>query len=280
MDVNRGTRSTECRMLPDKTPCPGYTTEWSVAYHGDMMNGGALNISQERLEYLQKLKKVTIKYFAHKYNILSDQEQFTRAVHRYQLHLGEMKAGDYLCINQDHHEKVKSFDSEPLMREHWLLCHGIKADEILLPMVVPDMLKEPGKPMKEQGPGGKSGTPVPSGPPVGAPGAEGDVRQVTGPEPDPSKRASNISAAKQKELSKAFNKSEFSKANFRGMSYKSKETPAEPNPDSMDTESQGKPEQPVVKYTGGKLSEYEPDPDFEEGVSTDLAKEIEELEKK
>ena len=127
---------------------------------------------------------------------------------------------------------------------------------------------------------GKSGTPVPSGPPVGAPGAEGDVRQVTGPEPGPSKRASNISAAKQKELSKAFNKSEFSKANFRGISYKSKETPAEPNPDSMDTESQGKPEQPVVKYTGGKLSEYEPDPDFEEGVSTDLAKEIEELEKK
>ena len=45
MDGNRGTRSTESRMLPDKTPCPGYTTEWSVAYHGDMMNGGAQNIS-------------------------------------------------------------------------------------------------------------------------------------------------------------------------------------------------------------------------------------------
>ena len=59
----------------------------------------------------------------------------------------------------------------------------------------------------------------------------------------------------------SFNKSQglkFSNVTFRGMSYKSKETPAEPNPDSMDTESQGKPEQPVVKYTGGKLSEYEP----------------------
>ena len=42
MDVNRGTRSTQCRMLPDKTPCPGYATEWSVAYHSDMMTGGAL----------------------------------------------------------------------------------------------------------------------------------------------------------------------------------------------------------------------------------------------
>ena len=78
------------------------------------------------------------------------------------------------------------------------------------------------------------------------------------------------------------------------MSYKSKvkpakETPAKEtparvtpadNPDSMETESQGKPEQPVIKYTGGKLIEYEPDPNFEEGVSPDLAEEIEELEKK
>ena len=96
-------------MLPDKTPCPGYATEWSVAYHADMMTGGALNISQERLQYLQKLKKVTIKYFANKYNILADQQQFTRAIHRYQMYLGGMEEGDYLCVNQDHHEKVKSF---------------------------------------------------------------------------------------------------------------------------------------------------------------------------
>ena len=142
MDGNRGTRSTESRMLPDKTPCPGYTTEWSVAYHGDMMNGGALNISQDDLDYLHKLKRVTIKYFAHKYNILSNPEQFTRAVHRYQLYLGDMKAGDYLCINLEKHDKVKSFDSEPIMREHWYVCYGIKADEIMLPMVVPDLLKE------------------------------------------------------------------------------------------------------------------------------------------
>ena len=133
MDVNRGTRGSQCRMLHDKTPCPGYATEWSVAFHADMMTGGALNISQERLEYLQKLKKVTVKYFADKYNILPNQEQLTRAVHKYLMYLGRMEAGDYLCVNQDHHEKVKSFDSEPLMREHWLLCHGIVVDEILVP---------------------------------------------------------------------------------------------------------------------------------------------------
>ena len=103
----------------------------------------------------------------------------------------------------------------------------------------------------------------------------------------------------KKELHKAFNESKYSKANFRGVSYKSKETPAKEtpaketpaketpakvtpavNPDSMETESHGKPEQPVIKYTGGKLIEYEPDPNFEEGVSPDLAKELELLEKK
>ena len=33
MDVNRGTRMTQCRLLSDLTPCPGYATEWSVAFH-------------------------------------------------------------------------------------------------------------------------------------------------------------------------------------------------------------------------------------------------------
>ena len=47
----------------------------------------------------------------------------------------------------------------------------------------------------------------------------------------------------------------------------------------MDTESQGEPDKTVVKYTGSKMSEYEPDPEFEINGS-DLAKEIEELEKK
>ena len=30
MDVSRGTRMTQCRLLPDLTPCPGYATDWSA----------------------------------------------------------------------------------------------------------------------------------------------------------------------------------------------------------------------------------------------------------
>ena len=135
---------------------------------------------------------------------------------------------------------------------------------------------------------------MPSGTPVGAPGAEGGVGHVTGPVHGPgaeggvgqgtgpvhgqSKRTGNISAEKKK----------------KGVPIKSKETPAKEkpakvtpakvtpdvNPDSMDTESHGKPEQPLVKHTGGKLTEYESDSNFDEGGSAELAKELELLEKK
>ena len=105
-------------------------------------------------------------------------------------------------------------------------------------------------------------------------------------------------AEEKKEVIKAFNESKYSKAHFRGVPIKSKETPAKEkpaketpkvtpakvtpdvNPDSMETESHGKPEQPVVKHTGGKLTEYESDSNFDEGVSAELAKELELLEKK
>ena len=116
--------------------------------------------------------------------------------------------------------------------------------------------------------------------------------------PGPSKRTSNISTDKKKELQKAFNEAKYSKANFRGVPIKSKETPAKEkpaketpkvtpakvtpavNPDSMETESHGKPEQPVITHTGTKLIEYESDSNFDEGVSAELAKELELLEKK
>ena len=52
------------------------------------------------------------------------------------------------------------------------------------------------------------------------------------------------------------------------------------NPDSMEAESTGKPDQLVVKQVGTELKEYESDTDFGEGVSEELAKEIDELEKK
>ena len=39
LDGNRGIRSTESRMIPDKTPCQGYATEWSVSFHGELERG-------------------------------------------------------------------------------------------------------------------------------------------------------------------------------------------------------------------------------------------------
>ena len=52
LDGKRGIRSTESRMLADKTPCPGYQTEWAVSFYGDMMRGGTLTLSREDLAYL------------------------------------------------------------------------------------------------------------------------------------------------------------------------------------------------------------------------------------
>ena len=59
------------------------------------------------------------------------------------MYLGVMEKGDYLCINQDRHDQFKQFDTEVLMRAHWLECHQIQLDEIFLMMLVPDMCKEP-----------------------------------------------------------------------------------------------------------------------------------------
>ena len=131
--------------------------------------------------------------------------------------------------------------------------------------------------------------------PVHGPGADGGIGQGTGPGQGAgpvhgqSKRTGNISAEKKKEL-----ESKYSKATFRGVPIRSKETPTKEkpvkvtpakvtpdvNPDSMDTESNGKPEKPVVKQTGSKLKEYESDSNFDKGVSAELAKELEKLEKK
>ena len=42
------------------------------------------------------------------------------AVYRYMLSLGVMEKGDYICLNQDLHSAYECFDTEVLMREHWL----------------------------------------------------------------------------------------------------------------------------------------------------------------
>ena len=151
------------------------------------MRGGALTLSREDLAYLQRLRRVTIKYYAHMFNLLSNGEQFTRAVYRYQLFLGDMKEGDFLCVNLEKHDKVQQFTTEQIMREHWHTCHGIPVEEIMLPMVVPVLIREPAKPTtRELGLGSGSGNPGPSGPPAGVTGSGGGAGQVTDPEQGPS----------------------------------------------------------------------------------------------
>ena len=120
------------------------------------------------------------------FNVLSNGEQFTRAVYRYQLFLGDMKEGDFLCVNLEKHDKVQQFTTEQIMREHWLTCHGIPVEEIMLPMVVPVLIREPAKPTRELGLGSRSGNPGPSGPPAGVTGSGGGAGQVPDPEQGPS----------------------------------------------------------------------------------------------
>ena len=97
---------------------------------------------------------------------------------------------------------------------------------------------------------------------------------------EPSKRANNLDKSEARRIAKAH-----SKLLFRGKSYKSKEAPSDPNPDSnssespMDAESQGEPDKDLVKFTGSKLSEYVPDSDLEIS-ELELAKELKEYEKK
>ena len=191
-------------VLQDLTPCPGDATEWSVAFHADMMTGGALNISQENVQYLHDLKKVTCKFFANKFNILADQMEFTLAIHRYMLYLGSLVKGDFMCVNQTHHEKVKVFDTEPLMREHWKECHGIQVEEIIMPMLVPDMLKEPGmNRLNVQGLSGtQSSTPGPSGPQGGVPGPSGVTPARPGTDPGLARRTQKLNRQEVKRIAK------------------------------------------------------------------------------
>ena len=143
MDPNRGIRMTEDRLLSDGTPNPGYVVEWAVGLQSDMKTGGSLLITKEVAKYIQGLKKDYCKFYGRHFNILSNQKEYTVAIYRYMMYLGVMEKGDYLCINQDRHDHVKQFDTEELMRAHWLECHQIQLDEIFLMMLVPDMCKEP-----------------------------------------------------------------------------------------------------------------------------------------
>ena len=68
-------------MMEDKTPNPGYLCEYSVAFHANLLGRGKLELSQEDKDSLQALRRVTIKYYAHLSNVLSNGEAYTRAIH-------------------------------------------------------------------------------------------------------------------------------------------------------------------------------------------------------
>ena len=226
------------------------------------------------------MRKVTIKFFANKFNILADQLEFTLAIHRYLLYLGSLVKGDFMCVNQEHHEKVKVFDTEPLMREHWKECHGIQVEEILMPMLVPDMLKEPGRNnLNVQGSSGtQSSTPGPSGPQGGAPGPGGVTPARPGTDPGQSRRTNKLAKQEVKRIAKEERRLRLQR---EGKPAEAPEAPSDTKSDSnssvipMESETQVEPAKEVILFTGGKPDEYEPDV----GV-LELEKELKEYEKK
>ena len=118
--------------------------------------------------------------------------------------LGSLVKGDFMCVNQMHHDKVKVFDTEPLMREHWKECHGIQVEDIILPMLVPDMLKEPGmNRLNVQGVSGtQSSTPGPSGPQGGVPGPSGVTPARPGTDPELARRTQKLNRQEVKRIAK------------------------------------------------------------------------------
>ena len=175
-----------------------------MAFHADMKTGGALNISKEVAKYILDLKKTTCRFYAKHYNILADQKEYTLALYRYMLYLGAMVKGDFLCVNQLKHDKVKVFDTELLMRAHWKDCHQIQIEEIFLPMLVPDMCKEPGMPrMNLQGGGGtQSDLPGPSGTQGVLPGPSVVPTVLPGTSPGPVSSKIPVLTAKEKKAAR------------------------------------------------------------------------------
>ena len=70
------------------------------------------------------------------------------AVYKYMLSLGPMEKGDYICVNQDVHSNYECFDTEDLMREHWLKCLKITLSNEYHMLVLLDSTKEPVRKVK------------------------------------------------------------------------------------------------------------------------------------
>ena len=64
------------------------------------------------------------------------------------LSLGIMEKGEYICVNQDVQSDYEFFDTEVLMREHWLKCLKIPLSDKYNMLVLPDSTKEPAKKVK------------------------------------------------------------------------------------------------------------------------------------
>ena len=59
-----------------------------------------------------------------------------------------MEKGNYICVNLDVHSDYECFDTEVLMREHWLKCLKIPLSDEYNMLVLPDSTKEPAKKVK------------------------------------------------------------------------------------------------------------------------------------
>ena len=62
--------------------------------------------------------------------------------------LNPMKKGDYIYVNQDVHSNYEFFDTEDLMREHWLKWLKIPLSDGYHMLVLLDSTKEPVRKVK------------------------------------------------------------------------------------------------------------------------------------
>ena len=175
------------------------------------------------------------------------------------------------------------FDTEALMREHWKDCHGIQVEDIILPMLVPDMLKEPGmNRLNVQGVSGtQSSTPGPSGPQGGVPGPSGVTPARPGTDPGLARRTQKLNRQEVKRIAKEEKRLRLER---EGKPAEAPEAPSDPKSDSNSSETPMESETPVepaqegaggkILFTGGKPDEYELDVDVLE-----LDKKLREYEK-
>ena len=90
------------------------------------------------------------------------------------------------------------------MRNHWKDCHQIQVEEIYLPMLVPDMLREPGMPrLNLQGRGGtQPDLPGPSGTQGVLPGPVVVPPVLPGTNPGPVSRTAQLTKKEMRALAK------------------------------------------------------------------------------